>query len=70
MSANNYAFRPTRKGLTLDRKIGEEIVYTLPHGPEIVVTVTAVRGGRVKIHSHAPADVAVRRGELPLKLAS
>lgn len=46
--------------LVLTRKPGEQIVI----GGDIIVTVTAVAGDRVKIGITAPRDVHVVRGEL------
>jgi carbon storage regulator len=47
--------------LVLSRKVGERIL--LPNS-NIVVTVVAVQGNRVRLGVSAPADVAVYREEL------
>ena len=44
----------------LSRKLGEQVVI----GGNIVVTVTQVIGGKVKIGIEAPKDVTVLRSEL------
>ena len=57
--------------LVLTRKEGESIVLgdasgdglTLPDGTAVRVTVTAVRGGRVRLGIEAPPHVTVRRSE-------
>ena len=45
--------------LVLTRKVGEKVLI----GGGVVVTVLAVRGGRVRLGITAPAEVSVRRGE-------
>jgi carbon storage regulator len=45
--------------LVLSRKVGEKVLI----GGRVVVTVLAVRGGRVRLGITAPAEVCVRRGE-------
>jgi carbon storage regulator CsrA len=47
--------------LVLSRKLGEEIVLD----GDIRVKVVEVRGNRVRLAVCAPADVAIRRSELP-----
>ena len=47
--------------LVLSRKTDETIVL----GSNIVLTVVAVQGNRVKIGIKAPNDVRILRGELP-----
>ena len=47
--------------LVLSRKTDQTIVL----GSDIVVTVVAVHGNRVKIGIKAPNDVRILRGELP-----
>jgi carbon storage regulator len=47
--------------LVLSRKVGERIL--LPDS-NVVVTVVAVKGNRVRLGVSAPADVAVYREEL------
>lgn len=52
--------------LVLNRKLGERIIIgggTLGH-PEIVITVTEIGSGRVKLGIDAPRDVPVVREEL------
>lgn len=46
--------------LVLSRKCGEKVVI----GDQIVVTVTQVRHGKVKIGIEAPKNVSIVRGEL------
>lgn len=46
--------------LVLSRKKGEKLIIG-----DTVITVCQIRGGTVKIGVDAPADVCVRRGELP-----
>ena len=46
--------------LVLSRKLGEEIII----GPNIRITVVAVRGKRVRLGFTAPADVVIHRDEL------
>jgi carbon storage regulator len=46
--------------LVLSRKTSERIVL----GKDVVVTVVAVQGGRVRLGIEAPATVTVRRQEL------
>ena len=46
--------------LVLSRKEGEKIHI----GNDIVVTVTSLKGGRVKLGIEAPHNVTVLRGEL------
>lgn len=46
--------------LVLSRKPGEQVVID----GGIVVTVTAIDGGRVKIGIEVPEDVSILRGEL------
>ena len=51
----------TRRGsLTLSRKPGERIFI----GSDIVITMVAVRDGRVKVSIVAPKDVPVHREEI------
>ncbi len=46
--------------LVLTRKVGERIQI----GPNVVVTVTEVAGGQVRLGIDAPKEVAIVRGEL------
>ena len=46
--------------LVLSRKAGE----TIHIGGDIVVTVLAVTGGRIRLGIEAPAEVSIKRGEL------
>ena len=46
--------------LVLSRKEGEKIRI----GQDIVITITAIKGGRVKLGIEAPTEVPVLRGEL------
>ena len=48
--------------LVLTRREGERIAL----GDDIVVTVVAIQGNKVRIGVSAPNDVAIRRGELLL----
>jgi carbon storage regulator len=49
--------------LVLSRKVGQSIQI----GDEIRVTVTQVRGGRIRIGIDAPEAVSIRRSELNLR---
>jgi carbon storage regulator len=51
--------------LVLTRKVGE----TIRIANNIVVTVLEVEGYRVRLGLAAPADVPIRRAELPLRCA-
>ena len=46
--------------LILSRKQGERIVI----GPDIELTVVAIRGERVQLGFHAPKEVAIHREEI------
>jgi carbon storage regulator len=46
--------------LVLSRKLGERVVI----GPDILVTVIEVRGGRVRLGIMAPTEVPIRREEV------
>ena len=46
--------------LVLSRKVGETVII----GQEIVVTVLAIRGDRVRLGIEAPREVGIRRSEL------
>lgn len=48
--------------LLLSRKRGEKVAI----GSGVTVTVLEVRGGRVKLGFHAPADVPIHRKEIDL----
>jgi len=50
--------------LVLTRKPGERVVLA----ENIVVTVVAVEGRRVRLGFEAPDDVAIRRGEIAFEL--
>jgi carbon storage regulator len=50
--------------LVLTRKLGERIV--LP-GCSITITVTAIKGGTVRLGIDAPAEIAVLREELVMR---
>lgn len=47
-------------GLVLTRRVGESVVI----GEDIVITVTELSNGRVKLHFDAPRDVPVDRLEI------
>jgi carbon storage regulator CsrA len=47
--------------LVLSRKVGEQVLI----GNNVCLTVLEVRGNRVRLGVTAPADVSIRRGELP-----
>ena len=47
--------------LVLSRKVGESVVID----GTIVVRVLSAEGGRIRLGFEAPADVSVRRSELP-----
>lgn len=46
--------------LVLSRKVGQRIVV----GPEIEITVVAIRGPKVRLGFTAPRDVPIHRSEL------
>ena len=46
--------------LVLTRKVGERIYI----GGGVIITVTAVRGGQVRLGIDAPRSMPIRRGEL------
>lgn len=46
--------------LVLSRRIGDQVCI----GGDVVVTVVAIRGGRVRLGIAAPSDVAVDRHEV------
>ena len=46
--------------LVLSRKQGERVLV----GPDVIVTVLQIAGGRVKLGFSAPADVPIHREEL------
>jgi carbon storage regulator len=50
--------------LVFTRKLGERVVLA----ENIVVTVLTIRGQRVRLGFAAPADVAIRRGEIAFGL--
>ena len=50
--------------LVLSRKLNEEIVID----GHIRVQILEIRGGRIKLGIVAPANVNVRRGDLPIKM--
>ncbi len=50
--------------LVLTRKIGEKIVID----GNIVITVLAIAGSRVRIGIEAPTEIGVRRSELVVEL--
>jgi carbon storage regulator len=52
--------------LVLSRRIGEQII--MPE-QDVVVTVVAIHGNRVRIGITAPSDVPVHREELYRKVA-
>lgn len=47
--------------LVLSRKVGEKLVIN----NDVVVTVNAIKGGRITLGIEAPRDVKILRGELP-----
>jgi carbon storage regulator len=49
--------------LILSRKVGESIRI----GDDVVVTVTRVGGGKVRVAIEAPPQVSIRREELKLR---
>jgi len=49
--------------LVLTRKNGEQLVI----GRDVVVTVLAVNGGRVRLGIQAPGEVTVHRAEIALQ---
>ena len=46
--------------LSLSRKLGERIMI----GPDIVVTVVEIKGGRVRLEFEAPHEVVILREEI------
>lgn len=46
--------------LVLSRKVGEKILIA----DNVVITVSAIKGGRVKLGIEAPPEVSILRGEL------
>lgn len=46
--------------LVLSRKTGQQIVI----GGNVVVTITGIDGGRVKVGIDAPPEIHIARGEL------
>lgn len=52
--------KPKRTRLTLSRREGDSIEI----GPDITVTITEVRGGRVRLTVEAYSEVVVARTEL------
>ena len=52
------------RGLCLTRRQSERVICELPHGDEIVVTVTATSRKRTKLHIAAPTHIPIVRGEL------
>ena len=50
--------------LVLTRKVDESITLTLPDGSVIVITLTEVRGDKVRIGIDAPGSIQVLRSEL------
>ena len=46
--------------LVLSRKIGDQIQI----GPDITITVVAIRGDKVRLGIEAPSDVSVDRSEV------
>ncbi len=46
--------------LVLSRKVGE----TIQIGSDIIIKVSSLSGGRVRIGIEAPRDVPIQRGEL------
>lgn len=51
--------------LVLSRKTGQRIVIA----GDVVVTILAVHGGRVRVGVEAPLTVGIRRAELPVQQA-
>lgn len=47
--------------LVLSRKVGEKLVIN----GDTVVTINAIKGGRIVLGIEAPRDVKILRGELP-----
>lgn len=52
--------------LVLTRRVGESIMI----GDDVVVTVTAIRGGQVTIGISAPKDIDVHREEVYERIRS
>jgi carbon storage regulator CsrA len=47
--------------LVLSRKKNEQLILQLEDGREIIVTVTEIRSGRVRIGILAPRSILIRR---------
>ena len=50
--------------LVLTRRVGESIVFELPTGDPIKITVLGVKGNQVRIGTGAPDDIKILREEL------
>jgi carbon storage regulator CsrA len=50
--------------LSLTRRIGQEVVVTLPDGREMIVKVLTLAADKVRLGFAAPADVKIMRTEL------
>ena len=46
--------------LILTRNVGQSIII----GEEVIVTITAINGGQVKLGINAPKDISVHREEV------
>jgi sRNA-binding carbon storage regulator CsrA len=51
-------------GLILSRREGERILFDLPSGEVIALTLLVVGRGKAKVHIVAPKQVVVWRGEI------
>ena len=51
--------------LVLSRQVNETIVLDLDDGRTVLITVVELAGNRVRLGIEAPADVPIRRAELP-----
>jgi len=51
--------------LILDRRRGQRLVVSLPHGALVEVAVLSTRRGRCRLAVSAPPGIPVDRGELP-----
>jgi carbon storage regulator len=63
---DHFHSRPKKENrmLVVSRKINERVFVEMPDGRLIVVTISAVRGDKVRVGFDAPQDVKILREEL------